>query len=143
MHEDMNGSAASAARAGFRALAKDAYSKALESWISSTVRGAKISKLDFQAGTADGWPSIDVEFSASRYGQRMPGILLVLNPTIVSRRDSINLMEPTRKLPIVTESEAFSEILRLKLPEGFTIDEMPAPVNLKTAFGSYRADCSA
>ena len=73
----------------------------------------------------------------------MPGNLLVLNPTILSRRDSINLTEPTRKLPIVTESQAFNEPLRLKLPEGFTIDELPAPVDLKTAFGSYRADCSA
>ena len=35
------------------------------------------------------------------------------------------------------DSESFSEHAVFKLPDGFTVDEMPDPVNLKTTFGTY------
>ncbi|HZE70137.1 MAG TPA: hypothetical protein VE135_11515 [Pyrinomonadaceae bacterium] len=39
--------------------------------------------------------------------------------------------------PIVLEGRAFTETVRVKLPAGFDVDEMPDPVNLRVAFGSY------
>ncbi len=38
---------------------------------------------------------------------------------------------------MVLESHAFSETVRVKLPSGFDVDEMPDPVKLETSFGSY------
>jgi len=38
---------------------------------------------------------------------------------------------------VVLESHAFSETVRVKLPSGFDVDEMPDPVKLETSFGSY------
>jgi hypothetical protein len=143
VHEEMTGEAATIARAQFRELAQDAYSRMIERWISGTVRGAKVSKIDFQADKAGGRTALDVQFAAERYGQLMQGKLLIFNPTIVSRRDSVDMTEPLRKLPIVVDSEAFSETLQLKLPAGFVVDEMPDPVDLKAAFGSYHTECSS
>jgi len=37
----------------------------------------------------------------------------------------------------VLEGRAFTETVRVKLPAGFDVDEMPDPVNLRVAFGSY------
>jgi len=63
--------------------------------------------------------------------------LLVFKPTIVSRRDSLSLTSAKRKHPVVLTSNAYSETERIKLPEGFAVDELPDAVKLDTGFGSY------
>ena len=67
----------------------------------------------------------------------MQGRLLVFKPAIVSRRESLSLTEAKRKHPIVIRSTAYSETVRMQLPAGFVVDEMPDPVKLVTSFGSY------
>ncbi len=42
-----------------------------------------------------------------------------------------------RTHPVVLKSDAYSETVRVKLPAGFDVDEMPDPVKLDTPFGSY------
>lgn len=143
VREEMIGETATTGRAEFRDLTKDAYGKMIESWISGTVRGAKVSKIDFKADDGGGRSTLDVDFAAARYGQLMQGRLMVFTPTIVSRRKSLDLTEATRKLPILIDSGAFVEKLQLKLPAGFVVDEMPEPIDLKTEFGAYHAECSS
>jgi hypothetical protein len=36
-------------------------------------------------------------------------------------------------------SQAYTETVRIKLPAGFVVDELPDPVRLETSFGSYFA----
>jgi hypothetical protein len=64
--------------------------------------------------------------------------LLVFNPAIVSRRESVFLTEPSRTHPVVLDSRAFTETVRVKLPPGFLVDELPDQVKLDTSFGSYK-----
>jgi len=64
--------------------------------------------------------------------------LLVFKPAIVSRRNSLQLTEATRKQPVVLDARNFSETIRIKLPEGFEVDELPDPLKLDTSFGSYK-----
>jgi hypothetical protein len=143
VHEEMTGGAATVARAEFRELTKDAYGKMIEAWVARNIRGATITKADFQADNASGHSTLDVIFSAARYGQLMQGKLLMFNPTIVARRNSVDLTEPSRKLPIVIEARAFTETLQLKLPSGFVVDEMPEAVDAKTEIGTYHAECDS
>jgi len=65
--------------------------------------------------------------------------LLIFKPAVVTRREALHLSEETRKHPIVLEAEAFTETVRVKLPEGFAVDEIPDPVKLDTPFGTYSA----
>lgn len=39
---------------------------------------------------------------------------------------------------MVLESHAFTETVRVKLPVGFDVDELPDPVKLEASFGSYK-----
>jgi hypothetical protein len=68
----------------------------------------------------------------------MQNRLLVFKPAIVSRRESLALTDAKRKYPVVLNSHAFTETLRMKLPAGFDVDELPDAVKLDTAFGSYK-----
>jgi hypothetical protein len=68
----------------------------------------------------------------------MQNRLLVFKPAIVSRREALTLTDPTRQHPIVLNPRAFSETVRVKLPAGFDVDEMPDPVKLEASFGTYQ-----
>jgi hypothetical protein len=63
--------------------------------------------------------------------------LLVFKPAIVSRRESLFLTEQARRYPVVLPSLAYTETVRVKLPKGFEVDELPDPAKLVTPFGNY------
>ncbi len=123
----------------FRALARSDYSNRIERWITRAITGAKVSKVEPTDNHAEGKFALDVEFVAGGYAQSMRGKLLVFKPALVSQRIDLDLTEPKRKHPIVLESESFSETVRVKLPVGFEVDEMPDAAKLETPFGKYSA----
>ncbi|HWP45102.1 MAG TPA: hypothetical protein VNO14_17805, partial [Blastocatellia bacterium] len=135
--ERSSGQSAVIERRAFRGRSRSDYTIMVERWITSGVSGASLSKLDPSDNSAEGRFSLDVEFSAARYGQLMQGRLLIFKPAIVSRRESLSLTGAARKHPIVLESHAYTEKARIKLPEGFVVDELPDPAKLEAPFGRY------
>lgn len=123
----------------FRRLARPEYVKRIESWITRGATGAKISKVEPADNQRDGRFALDVEFAVPGYAQSMRGQLLVFKPVIVPRRDDLDLTAAARRHPLVLDSEAFTETVRVKLPEGFEVDEMPDAAKLETPFGKYTA----
>jgi transglutaminase-like putative cysteine protease len=121
----------------FRRLSRPEYTKLIENWITHGASGAKVSKVDPLDNKADGNFALDVEFTAGAYAQLMQDRLLVFKPAIVSRLDWLQLTGALRKNPVVLDSHAYTETVRVKLPEGFNVDEMPDPVKLETSFGNY------
>ncbi len=136
VREMSTGQAAVAERGAFRHLSRPEYQKMIEKWITRGANGASLSKVDPADNRAEGSFTLNVEFAA-RYGQLMQERLLVFKPAIVSRRESLSLTESSRKHPVVLESKAYTETARIKLPEGFEVDEMPDAVKLNAPFGSY------
>jgi Domain of Unknown Function with PDB structure (DUF3857)/Transglutaminase-like superfamily len=118
-------------------LSPDDYNKMIERWLTSGATGAKAGKITQTDNVAEGKFVLDVEFSAPKYGQLMQGRLLVFKPAFVGRRGSIGFTQPTRKHPILFESNSFSETVSVALPAGFAVDEMPDPLKLETDFGKY------
>jgi hypothetical protein len=133
------GQAAVSERRLFKALAKPDYVKRIERWITRGITGAKVSKVEPADYHAEGKFALDVEFAATAYAQSMRGKLLVFKPALVSQRVGLDLTEAKRTHPLVLDSEAFSETVRVKLPEGFEVDEMPDAAKLETPFGKYTA----
>ncbi|MGH9940989.1 MAG: DUF3857 domain-containing protein [Pyrinomonadaceae bacterium] len=123
----------------FRQLPRPEYAKLIERWITSGATGAQVSKVEPADNQSDGRFALDVEFTAQRYGQLMQNRLLVFKPAIVSRRESLSLVAPTRRHPVVIESQAYTETVKVSLPAGFDVDELPDAVKLDAAFGSYAA----
>jgi hypothetical protein len=121
----------------YRRLSRPQYMKVIEDWITRGASGAKVSKLDPTDNRVEGRFALDVEFTAGSYAQLMQDRLLVFKPAIVSRLDGLRLTGASRKHPVVLDSRAYTETVRVKLPEGFDVDEMPDPLKLETAFGNY------
>lgn len=131
------GQAAVNERRAFRHLSNPEYKQMIERWVTRGVTAAKISKVEPVDDSGDGRFGLDVDFSAIGYGQLMQNRLLVFKPAIVSRRESLFLTDSIRQHPLVLDSRAFSETVRVKLPAGFEVDELPDPVKLEAPFGSY------
>jgi len=131
------GQSAVSERNMFRRHSRPEYTKLIERWITQGASGAKVSKVDPSDNSANGNFALDVEFTASAYAQLMQDRLLVFKPAIVSRLDWLQLTAASRKNPVVLNSHAYTETVRVKLPEGFNVDEMPDAVKLEASFGSY------
>lgn len=138
LRERAIGQTAANERRAFRRLSNSDYKGMIEHWVTRGASAARVSKLlpvdDNDGGRFD----LDVDFTATAYAQSMQDRLLVFKPAIVSRRESVFLTEPTRKYPVVLDSYAFSETVRVKLPAGFAVDELPDAVKLEASFGSYK-----
>jgi len=137
VRERASGQAAASSRRQFRDLSSAQYLTLIEGWVNSGATGAKVSRIDPKDNNEGGRFDLDVDFTAFNYAQLMQNRLLVFKPAIVSRRDSLQLTELTRKQPIVLDARNFKETIRIKLPEGFEVDELPDALKLDTAFGSY------
>jgi len=127
-------------RSEFRHLSRPDYNKAIEGWINAGATAATISKVEPTDDAPAGKFNLDIDFVAPSYGQLMQGRLLVFKPTIVSRRDALALTGAKRRQPVVLTSNAYSETVRVKLPAGFDVDELPDAVKLDSSFGSYQTN---
>jgi uncharacterized protein DUF3857/transglutaminase superfamily protein len=135
------GQAAVGERRRFKRAARPEYIKYIERWVTRTAPSANVLKSDPKDDAREGKFALDVEFKSPNYAQLMQGRLMVFKPAIVSRRSSLFLLEAKRKHPVVLDSEAYNETVRIKLPEGFDVDEMPEAAAVDQPFGSYAAKC--
>jgi len=143
LREKSIGQAAANERRGFHGLSITQYKKMIEHWVTRGATGAQVTKIEPAESENGTRFSLAVDFSAANYGQVMQNRLLVFKPAIVSRRESLSLTEVKRVHPIVLQSQAFTETVRVKLPAGFEVDELPDTVKLDAPFGTYKATYTA
>jgi hypothetical protein len=137
LQERAIGQSAVGERREFRSLSRPEYLKAIERWVSRGATGALVSKVEPADNPVEGKFALQVEFTAPRYAQLMQDRLLVFKPAIISRREVLALTTGARKHPVVLRPNAYAETVRVKLPAGFEVDELPDPVKMDAAFGSY------
>ena len=134
------GQAASNERGMFRELPRNEYNQMIERWVSRGVRGAQISKIEPSDNAAENKFALDVAFTSLSYAQLQGGRLLIFKPALVSRLESLSLTDAKRSHPVMLESVAFTETVKVKLPSGFDVDETPDAAKLETSFGTYTAN---
>lgn len=137
--ETSSGQAAVGERRRFKRYSQPDYLKLTERWISYGAPGAALSKVAPSDEAQDGRFALEIEFKAPSYAKTMRGKLMVFKPALVSRRSTLFLTKEKRAHPVVLESEAYTETARIKLPEGFVVDEIPEAVEINQPFGNYAA----
>lgn len=137
IQDQAKGQTAARIRTDYKKLSKPDFTRMIEQWLTSGATSARLSKMEPADNTAEGQFTLNVEFTADNYGQLMQNRLMVFKPVVVSRREGLALTAPKRMHPVVLGNNAYSETVKVQLPEGFTVDELPDPVKIQTAFGSY------
>lgn len=113
------------------------YKSSLEKWLSARVNGSTLTRSTPTDKKASGEFDLDMEFSAPMYAQLMQGRLMMFKPAMVGRLDQFIAMETKRMTPLLLDASNYSEVIKVKLPEGFAVDEMPDPDTIERPFGKY------
>lgn len=137
INEKTTGQSARLERARLKGLSASDYNSFIERWISRGASGAKATKIAPADNHTEGKFNLDVEFSANSYAQVMQDRLMVFKPAIIGRLDRLSFNEGKRMTPFMMEAVSYTENVKIKLPQGFIVDEMPEPTKLDTPFGKY------
>jgi len=135
--ENASGQRAAAFRAEHRRLSAPDYNRAIEGWISRGAAGATMAKVEPKDDLDAGRFTLNVAFSARSYAQLMQDRLMVFKPTVVGRLERLSFTEGKRMHPYLIDSQSYSEKVTIKLPPGFSVDEIPEPTKISVPFGSY------
>lgn len=139
IRQQSSGQSASFERGKLSELSAGDYSNSIEKWLTARVKGGKIVKAVPSDYKREGKFDLDIEFLAPTYAQIMQGKLMVFNPAMVGRLDTFYQIDGKRATPIMIDSSSYRETIKVKLPDGFIIDEMPEADNIETPFGKYDA----
>jgi len=117
---------------------RDVLARRLDAWATRGAASAKVGAFRHEDDPATGRLAVDLELEVPLYAQLMQQRLLVFRPVILDRREWVfPAQEEPRTQPMTLEDHAFSESLNVALPSGFAVDELPEPVVLESAFGTY------
>lgn len=139
INEKTVGQSATRERAMLRQLSNVDYNKMIEKWLTRGATGIKATKIETKDDHDTGNFDLDVEFAAGSYAQIMQGRLMVFKPAIVSRHDRLSFTEGKRYHPYVVDASLYTESMRVKLPAGFVVDELPDAADVETPFGKFSA----
>lgn len=115
----------------------DKYKAEMERYVDYYVKAAAVSKIDAQDTFELNQFTTNLDFNSISYGQLMQGRLLVFNPSIVRPAVQHYPAEPNRDQPVVLNAHLYRKQVTVKLPEGFTLDEMPTPFHEEQPFAKF------
>lgn len=90
-------------------------------------------------GSADDRLAVHVDLAAERFGQMMQDRLLIVRPGALSSGGEYFFTSRKRSSPVKLEADLRHDSIKVKLPDGFKLDELPAPANVESAYGSIQA----
>jgi hypothetical protein len=83
---------------------------------------------------------LDYKFVAEGYA-KAAGNLMILRPRVVGAKGSNLLTGKPRKYPIeFGEATRQDDVFDIVLPAGYAVDELPRPVQVDCAYGSYKSE---
>lgn len=126
--------------AQYRGNPRSDYDRYIERWVGESVPGALTSGI--QVADKDGEFLLEAKFESARFAQRPQAQMMIFKAALLSHAD-LRLTEKTRKYPIVVDTDALRETVRIQLPTGFKVDELPDAVRIDSAFGKYEATWAA
>ena len=135
MRETLKGHDAAARRAMRQALDAAAYKEHVERRLAEALPGARVARLQTVGDRAHEM-QIESEVSFASFAQHA-GTLMIAKP--LAGYDSVlPLPDGKRQYPYFQNPIRREELVRLTLPPGFVVEEMPKPLTLSGAFGRYQ-----
>src|SRR5262249_48854072 len=98
---------------------------------------ATVSEANFSVDSLRGGCTWSLSFTAPHAAQLLGGHMIALRPFFVGERDLGPGDSENRTLPVRIEAEAYRESVTVRLPAGFTVDDLPSPTHVKTEFGAF------
>jgi hypothetical protein len=134
---ESTGQAARRERGLYESRSPDDYKTSLERYLSASVKGASVAKVTTQDSFNENKFSADLSFASEHYAQVMQNRMLVFSPAFTEPAASRFPVVKERFEPILLNGKIYRKHVTVKLPSGFTVDEMPSPFADKTPFAQF------
>jgi hypothetical protein len=132
-----HGESATRLRSAFSYGTPDQLQHQLERWISETAKQNTLARVEPKDGLEQDQFALKLAFTAPVYGQLMQRRMLVFRPAVLARFDGFQAQSEPRLLPIVLQPQCYHKQVRIKLPAGFQVDEMPDAASFTSSFGKF------
>ena len=113
------------------------YKAEMERYLSYYAKSAAIAKLDARDAFDQNEFTSSLDFESNGYAQLMQGRLLLFNPSVTPVSARHFPTEKERLQPIVLNSRLYRKTVHFKLPDGFSVDEMPSPFHAEAPFAKF------
>ena len=134
-----SGQSASMMRYNTRQGSTDELKKNLERSFSRRLGGVTLDKITPTDHVQEDSFELAVDFSVLQFGQLMQGRMLLFKPGILVPDPDYLFPSKERKLPVKLSSRSRKDIVTVKMPAGFAVDEMPDPAQVESQYGTYHA----
>lgn len=112
--------------------------RVFESVLAAQLGGVRLNTLEHD-DSAPGTLRLTLGFNANRFGQIMQGRLLLVVPGALLPDRGVVFAAKERKLPVKLPAQVRHDRVKLSVPAGFVIDELPDPVKFSDPYGTYAA----
>ncbi len=119
---------------------EDQYRALYQRILNERAKSAVISQLTAEDRFEQNKFDLKIAFDSLNYAQSMQGHMLVFSPAVVDipRFSAPAFLQAEKRVnPVVLRASLYRKTVRIKLPEGFTVDEAPSPVKLESDFASF------
>lgn len=116
--------------------------KRFERGFTRRLGGVTIKSLAAEGNANDNRLAVKVDLAAERFGQIMQDRLLIVRPGMLSSGGEYFFTSRKRSSPVKLEADLRHDSIKVKLPDGFKLDELPAPAKVESAYGRIQASWS-
>jgi transglutaminase-like putative cysteine protease len=113
--------------------------KRVERTYARKMAGTTVSGVTTAAHPEDNRLALHVDLAAERFAQIMQGRLFVVRAGLLSSGGDYVLNSKQRSSPVKLEADLRRDSIRIKLPPGFQLDELPQPIKVESPYGTLEA----
>jgi len=120
-------------------LGNSEMQKAFEEGFARRLGATSVQNLAAAPHLTENRLSLDLDLAAERFAQNMQGRLYVIRPGMLASGGEYSLPSKERTAPVKLESDLRRDSIRIKIPSGYKLDELPAAVRVDSPYGTLNA----
>lgn len=126
-------------RAKLKRLEKTAFVDDIQKRMTQALPFTELSNL--QTSDLEERFEVAFDFSSPTVTTPIDNRLLVFKPALFEMDVPLPKLTETRLTPLMISATSYLETVEVTIPEGFEVDELPAPFTVRHALGSFRLEC--
>jgi hypothetical protein len=109
--------------------------KRFERGLSGRIGATTLNAISTDSKEDENRFSVNLDVAAERFGQLMQDRLFVVRPGLLTSGGDYSFRSRQRTAPIKLESDLRHDTIKIKLPPGFKLDELPAAAKVEGDYG--------
>ena len=126
-------------RALERESAASGVRRVFERAFNRSVGRSRLTEITTAADNGQNHATVKINMEADHFGQNMGGKLLIVRPGLLTSGGNYYLVSNKRNNPVKLEADLRRDTIRIKVPAGFKLDELPQTAKIDGAYGRLEA----